>query len=53
MKNKLKIEELQHEVDILSRKINMLAQMFKEYVESESSPKMDAGKWYQSIDKQV
>jgi hypothetical protein len=41
-----RIEVLEKEVDILARKVNLLAEMFKDYVENESTAKLEAGKWY-------
>lgn len=41
-----RIEVLEKEVDILSRKVNILADMFKDYVENESKSSLEAGKWY-------
>lgn len=53
MRNKIRIDALEHEVDILSRKVGILAQMFKDYVDAETSSKMESGKWYTAIDKPV
>jgi hypothetical protein len=41
-----RIEVLEKEVDILSRKVNILADMFKDYVENESNASLESGKWY-------
>jgi hypothetical protein len=41
-----RIEVLEKEVDILTRKVNLLAEMFKDYVENESTATLEAGKWY-------
>jgi uncharacterized protein Yka (UPF0111/DUF47 family) len=41
-----RIEILEKEVDILSRKVNILADMFKDYVENESKTSLESGKWY-------
>lgn len=46
MKDKTRLDDLEADVYILTKKVEMLAEMFKEYVDTEQSLRMDAGKWY-------
>lgn len=54
MKDKTRLDDLEAEVYILTKKVEILACMFKEYVDTEQSLRMDAGKWYpETIDTNV
>lgn len=46
MTDKINIEDLSKEIDILTSKINILAMMFKDYVDSNETIKLNSGKWY-------
>ena len=54
MKDKTRLDDLESEVYILTKKVEMLAEMFKDYVDTEQSLRLDAGKWYpEAIDTTV
>jgi hypothetical protein len=46
MKDKTRLDELEADVFILTKKVELLAEMFKQYVDYEQASHMDAGKWY-------
>jgi hypothetical protein len=46
MRNKTRLDDIESDIYILTKKVEFLAEMFKEYVDSEQSLRMDAGKWY-------
>jgi hypothetical protein len=54
MRNKTRLDILESDISILSRKVEMLAQIVKDYVDHEQSLRMDSGKWYpEAIDTNV
>lgn len=54
MKDKTRLDQLETDVYILTKKVELLAEMFKEYVNHEQASHMDAGKWYpEPIDTKV
>jgi hypothetical protein len=53
MRNKKRIDLLEKEIEIMSSKLNILALMFKDYVDTESYQKIESGKWYPSIDSKA
>ena len=53
MRTKERIETLEKELEIMSSKLNILALMFKDYVDTEASQKMESGKWYPAIDSKA
>lgn len=54
MRTKTRLDDLEADVYILTKKVEMLAEMFKDYVDSEQSLRLDAGKWYpEAIDTTV
>jgi hypothetical protein len=54
MRTKTRLDDLEADVYILTKKVEMLAEMFKDYVDTEQSLRLDAGKWYpEAIDTTV
>jgi hypothetical protein len=53
MRNSKRIDLLEKELDIMNSKFNILALMFKDYVDSETSQKIESGKWYPTIDSKA
>ena len=45
MRTKTRLDDLEADVYILTKMVEMLAEMFKDYVDSEQSLRLDAGKW--------
>jgi hypothetical protein len=54
MRTKTRLDDLEADVYILNKKVELLAEMFKDYVDTEQSLRLDAGKWYpEAIDTTV
>lgn len=53
MRRSKKIDLLEKELEVMNSKLNILALMFKDYVDSETSQKIESGKWYPSIDSKL
>ena len=46
MSDKTRLNALELDIFILAKKVDLLAEMFKEYVDHEQASHMQAGKWY-------
>jgi hypothetical protein len=53
MRSSKRIDLLEKELEIMTSKLNILALMFKDYVDSETSQKIESGKWYPTIDSKA
>jgi hypothetical protein len=54
MRTKTRLDDLEADVYILTKKVELLAEMFKDYVDTEQSLRLDAGKWYpEAIDTTI